>query len=168
MTGTDDLEERELHELQAAQLSVLDEMRSRLRSRLGEGTTCPVCDQHAQMYRRKLNAGMAQALGVMYERGGLGWFHKPTVLRGVGASARDESLLRFWGLIEERRGRSPDGRAGWWRVTRKGERFLLGEVTVPKYVLVYNGKFLRFDGEETTFEEAAGQRFSLRELLEAG
>ena len=149
-----------------APTETIEALRDELRAHLVEGTVCPVCDQHAQQYRRKLNSGMALALVTMYQRAGRNWCHKPTVLAGVGSSARDESLLRFWGLIEERHKTQPQGRTGWWRVTAKGEQFIAGHITVPRYVWVYAGTFLGFDGDQITLADAAGSRFSLADLLD--
>lgn len=164
---TDDFETDPAMIEEEFQAEVIERLRNELHSKLAEGTHCVVCDQNAREYKRKINSGMAFALVTMYRRAGTYWFHKPTVLRGVGAAARDESLLRFWGLIEERYGKSPDGRAGWWRVTPKGEAFIIGGLKVPKYAHIYNGEFLRFSGPNITCDDAAGDRFSLSEMLDA-
>lgn len=157
------MSDEQMHE----ELAYIEHLRAELQAELRGGTTCPVCDQHAQEYRRKLNAGMAHALVVMYAKCGLDFFYKPDVLRGVGASARDESLLRYWRLIAERHGKGSEGHVGWWRVTEKGEAFVRGRITVPKYVTVYNGIHTGFEGEQVSITECLGSRFSLRELLDA-
>lgn len=145
----------------------VDEARRRLRELLPDGSTCPVCDQFAKRYRRKVNAGIARALIVMYQAGGTDWIHKPTVLSGLGAAARDESIARYWGLTEEETEirRDDGGRAGWWRVTRAGEAWIYGESTIPKYALIYNGECLGHEGSRVTIVDALGQKFSYRELM---
>lgn len=150
--------------------SLLREARAWLTAGLDAGVACPCCGQRAQTYRRTINSGMARALAVMYQSAGLEWLHKPTVLAGLGAAARDESLLRFWDLIEEEITvkRDDGGRAGWWRVTPKGEGFLHRAVTVPKYALVYNNRFQGFHGADITIDDAIASKFNLTDLLEAG
>lgn len=145
----------------------LTELRDFLRRHRKDGVRCPVCDQWAQEYHRTINSGMARAIIEMYRVAGAGsWFYKPDVLRGFGAAARDEALLRWWGLIEEESAVRPDGgRAGWWRITPKGEMFVLGEITVPKYAVLYANKLLRYEGERIDIHDALGQHFSLEDLL---
>lgn len=98
------------------------------------GLDCMVCDQHAEVYRRSINNGMARASVLMYRAHGGEWMHKPTVLRGVGAAARDEALLRFWGILEE----DPE-RNGWWRLPLLGQEWVTGRTRVRLYQNVYNG-----------------------------
>lgn len=138
-----------------------------LRNRVNEGERCPCCNQFAKVYRRKINSGMARALVAMYRYAGTDWLHKPTALSGLGAAARDESLLRYWSLIEEAtEPRDDGGRAGWWRVTPHGEQFLLGHATVPKYVFVYDGRLLSLDqSERVSIHDALGDRFNYGDLM---
>lgn len=137
-----------------------------LRDQVDDGARCPCCTQYAKVYRRKINSGMARALVEMYVKARNDWIHKPTALSGLGAAARDESLLRYWGLIEESSEEREDGgRAGWWRVTELGSDWLHARVTVPKYARVYDGRCLGLTGEPCTAAEALGARFDLRELM---
>lgn len=146
----------------------LAEARAWTRDRVRDGVRCPCCTQLARVYRRKLNSGMALALAVFYRRCGQEWGHKPTVLRGVGAAARDESLLRYWGLFEEEAARRDDGgRAGWWRVTSRGARFVRDALEVPRYAVVYDGRCLNLAGEPVGIRDVLGDRFDLAELLAA-
>lgn len=147
----------------------LDRVRAWLHDRLPAGVQCPACGQHAKVYRRNLNSGQAVALLTMHAAAGTDWAHKPTVLRGVAASARDESLLRFWGLLEEEKTERPDGgRAGWWRVTLAGAIWASGEATVPKYVDVYDGQPVGDPyGPQVSIDDVLGDKFNRRELLAA-
>lgn len=128
------------------------------------GVNCPCCGQFAKEYRRALNSGMAKALVSMYQADPyLGWLHKPTVLRGVGSSARDESLLRFWGLLEEStEPRGDGGRSGWWRVTYSGKAFVKGWLLVPSHVRIYNGRSLGLEGDLISIKDVLP--FDLQEL----
>lgn len=142
-----------------------------LHKMLPNGTTCPLCGQNAKVYRRNLNSGMAVALLTMVaaEQSPGQWLHKPTVLRGVASAARDESLLRFWGLLEEQKELRPDGgRAGYWRVTGDGWRWAHGKIEVPKYVDVYNGRPRGAPyGPSVSIDDALGEGFDRAALLAA-
>lgn len=144
----------------------LEEAQAWLRERVAKGEKCPCCGQHAKVYRRKINSGMARALIAMYRHAGTDWLHKPTALRGLGAAARDESVLRYWGLLEEATERREDhGHAGWWRVTALGARFARGEIRVQKYARIYDGRCLGLTGDMISIQDALGSKFDLRELL---
>lgn len=146
----------------------LDDARRWLRQRLDAGVECPCCGQFAKRYRRQLNSGMALALVVFYRECGTQWGYKPDVLRGLGAAARDESLLRHWGLLEEAtEDREDGGRAGWWRVTPKGKAFVQGELSVRKKLVIYNNFPEGFEGRMTTVQQALGYRFRLDDLMSA-
>lgn len=142
----------------------LAQLKAWLRSEADNGATCPVCEQHVQVYRRKINAGMARSLIEMYRAGGLGWIHVPTQ---VGARSREEGKLAYWGLVEEEKILRPDGgRAGYWRVTPLGELFLRNQCTLPKYARIYNGRVLSLDPrEKVTIKDALGARFDYSELM---
>jgi hypothetical protein len=114
-----------------------------------------------------LNAGIAVALITVFrEVGPMGWFHKPTVLSGLGAAARDESIARYWGLLEEERIVRPDGgRSGWWRLTARGALFVNGEIGLDKYVHIYDGRALRFSGATVGIKQCLGEKFDYAELM---
>ena len=44
----------------------------------------------------------------------------------------------------------------------------MGFRKIPKYALIYNGRFLDFDGDETvTIQDALGNKFNYHDLLHA-
>lgn len=130
----------------------------------GESVICPCCGQHAKIYKRKINAGMAVALIKMYRHAGRDWFNLPAIHNQW--QSRDEAGLRYWGLIQEARERREDGgRAGWWRVTEDGERFIRGITPEPKYALIYNGTRIGFDGDPVFIRDCLGDKFSYEELM---
>lgn len=135
-----------------------------MRDRFGDGVHCPVCDQFAKVYRRRLNASMVRALIDMYKAGGIrDYVHTPTLLKGRRG---EEARLSYWELTEELTERREDGgKRGYWRVTRRGELFLHGVVTVPAYALVYDSQLLRLGGEPTNVLDALGTKFDLAELM---
>lgn len=134
-----------------------------LRVRIDEGTSCPVCGQHAKVYKRKLNSGMARSLILMYQAGGLDWIHVPTT---VGSRSREEGKLRYWGLVEEETERREDGgRAGYWRVTPVGELFVNGVSTVYSHARIYDGRCLGLQGDQIDIKQALGSKFDYSELM---
>ena len=141
----------------------LAEAREWLRDHREEGASCPCCGQLAKVYYRKLNARMARALITMWKERGTDWCHVPTV---VGDRGGDATKLVYWGLIEETTEKREDGgRAGWWRVTADGERFVKGQLMVPGYARVYNKRCLGVTGELVGIQDALGSKFNYDELM---
>jgi hypothetical protein len=135
-----------------------------LLARIDKGEHCPLCGQHAKMYRRKVNSGMARSLIHIYRIGGKGWVH----VRAIGAASREEGKLAYWGLLEEQTGVGlHGGRAGYWRVTDKGEAFLKAQLNIPKYAKVYDGKVQGFDFTEmVNIKDALGTKFNYQDLMQ--
>lgn len=136
-----------------------------LRSEAREGTVCPACEQRVQVYRRRLNSGMAHSLIRMYLAGGLDFVHVPTA---VGSRSREEGKLRYWGLIEEEttEHRPDGGRTGHWRVTKLGELFVLNQAKVYSHARVYNGRCLGLVGDLITIEDALAAKFNYTDLMQ--
>ncbi len=146
------------------------------------GCECPVCHQYARRYRRQVNSAMATALILFFrwhEKHPGEWLHVPTFIAerhlpaGLDAALRggDFAKLRFWGLIESKPGeiRSDDSdRAGIWRITALGTRFVRDEVTIKRYALVYNNHVTGSEGSGVTIKECLGKRFSYDELMQKG
>lgn len=148
------------------QFVLLDEAQEWLRENVEDGARCPCCTQHAKVYRRKINAGAARALIVMWQRVGQNWCHVPSTehLSRVGGEL---ARLRFWALIEESpEPREDGGRAGWWRLTEHGKQFILDQVRVAKYARVYDGRCLSLDhGEMVGIRDVLGSNFNYSDLM---
>ena len=142
----------------------LAQVKNWLRTHAEKGVDCPACEQRVQVYKRKINSGMARSLIEMYRVGGLDWIHVPTQ---IGARSREEGKLAYWNLVEEERAVRPDGgRTGYWRLTRIGELFVTNRCTVPKYARVYNGRVLSLiPTEQVTITDALGTKFSYSDLM---
>lgn len=131
---------------------------------LNGGGKCPLCTQLAKVYKRQINAGMACSLINMYRSFGLDFGYVPE----LPAKSREEGKLVHWGLVAEAQEPRPDGgRAGWWRVTEKGEAFILSGLTVPKYILIYDSRFLGYDdpAEQISIRDALTEKFNLEDLM---
>jgi hypothetical protein len=131
------------------------------------GAVCPTCTQHAQVYRWSLYSTAVQALILFQRLGGTTDFTHSNELKDYGYKGQgDAARLRMWGLVERQSDQREDGgRSGYWRVTSLGERFVLGQVRVPKYAWVYNGRVLRMDGEPVGVREALGNRFNYDDMM---
>jgi hypothetical protein len=144
----------------------LSEAQQWLADRIKTGARCPCCNQYTKVYRRQINSGMARSLIAMYLHGPQGqWVHLPTQ---VGARSREEGKLRYWGLVEEQLDiqRADGGRAGYWRVTDAGRKWVTGNSTVPKFVAVYNNTVLRTFGDNISISDALGSKFNYTELMQ--
>lgn len=143
----------------------LEEAKDFLRKAWLKGTTCPCCTQRVQLYRRTINTGQAVSLIKMYRAAGRDWQHVPTT---VGRQSAEEGKLRYWKLVEE----SPDpredgGRAGWWRVTERGELFVTDRLRIPRYALVFNQKCYGLDDSrgDIGIVDALNGKFSYQDLM---
>jgi len=100
----------------------------------------------------------------MYRQAGMDMIHVPTITRMGG----DTCKMVYWELIEEESSRRADGgRAGYWAVTPKGRDWILGNITVPQYARIYNGRCQGLTGNERTIVQALGKKFNYRELMNA-
>ena len=134
-----------------------------------KGGDCPVCGQFVKVYKRTINASMAaQLIRAQRRYGGNETFHIKDLIEGEGGGA-DFAKLRYWGLIVEIENTNPKKKnSGRWKVTNEGLAFILGYSQIPKYALIYNGRFLEFDGDETiTIQDALGNKFNYQELMSA-
>jgi hypothetical protein len=143
--------------------TTLREAKVWLGQHLAEGAICPACTQHAKVYRRKINSTMARALIQMYLHGAAERFvHVPS----LPGDTHEISQASWWDLVEEERIRRPDGgRAGFWSLTVFGRMFVLGEVSVPEYALIYDGSLVRTEGDPRTISDCLGVRFNYDELM---
>lgn len=155
-------------------VTTVRQARDWLRERLEDGTECPCCRQHVQVYYRQINSGMAfgavQLLRA-HNREPFEFVHLPTV---IGRRSAEESKLRYWDLAEEEIERRPDGgRSGWWRLTPEGVEWASGRSRVPFYALVYNGRLVRHQNvsksgrlrPDVHVREALGHHFNYDALM---
>jgi hypothetical protein len=144
----------------------LHDARQWLRDRVDDGARCPCCTQHAKVYRRKITGAMARALIALHQAGGADeYVYAPDILREHRLVA-DAAKLRYWHLVTELdEPRDDGGRAGYWQITPHGVHFLRGDLRVPKYARVYDGRRLGFTGEPVSVGDCLGEPFRLDELM---
>lgn len=137
-----------------------------LRKRIDDGERCPCCTQLAKVYRRRIHHTIARSLIDMYRLASPqmdGWVHVPTEI----SPACEVGKARYWGLIEESlTPRQDGGRAGWWRLTDTGERFIRNEQSIPMYARIYDGRCLGLEGDPVFIEDALGSKFNYADLMQ--
>ena len=165
--------------------STLEEAQDWLRKRLDEGAKCPCCKQHAKIYKRKLNSGMAASLIAFAKvtqqtQPKDGWLKVPddfvqtTKLVTVLAN-REYNKLKHWGLLE---GQTPDQSleadtpySGMWRITELGLKFVRGDAKVARHVYLYDNRQMKGPTtgtvEEIDIKQALGDKFNYVELMES-
>lgn len=153
--------------------SLLHEVHAYIRENYEEGCACPACGQLVKLYRRKLNSGMARILIRFYQVDQTKpdddkWImvSRELLSARINPTNMEYSKLAHWNLIESRGDEGDNTKsAGYWRLTELGRQFVLGQKTVPKRVLLYNGKVQGYDLETTTIEESLGNKFNYTELM---
>lgn len=159
--------------LSSGEWTVIKAIRKRMEvlARGNKGTTCPMCKQNVKVYHRKLDSGHARGLIAMYNESvcfngnGKGFIYTARVWDVL---TKHGAQLQHWGLITEAdETREDGGRAGWWRVTDKGEAFIQNRIKVFKYLDEYNGKVLeRYEDEHVSIHDVLGAKFRLDDLMQ--
>ena len=103
------------------------------------------------------------------------WLHVPRFLeqlKGTRSDTRggDYAKLRFWGLLTAKSEIREDGsdRAGFWRVTEKGEKFVRGVISVPRIAHTYNNTVAHFSEERTDIFRSLGDKYDYNEMMDLG
>ena len=140
----------------------LAEAKQYLRDNFKSGTECPCCGKYVKAYKRKLNAGMARALIIIYkltkDGNSIHVQSKFTEL-GLRATTMDYAYLEKWSLIEQK------GSNGYWKVTDRGKSFVEDDIDLPDYCLVYNGKVYKWSDNSINIETALTEEFNLEEVM---
>jgi len=152
--------------------STLEEVKQFLAKNFADkGCTCPACGQNVQQYKKKIDSLMATYLIKLHklsEERFNSYFHVEqdldVPLRVGGSWAK----LRWWGLIEEQpkdEATTSSRTSGYWKITPRGASFVKGEITLPKYVKLYNGKCRGAEGEQININDCLGDKFDYKELM---
>ena len=146
-------------------MTTIQEAKDYLNNNYKEGCKCPVCKQNVQLYKRKLNSGMARVLIAMYMHGD-GLIHVKDHLReGNIKNTHDWTLLRYWKLISPAIENKGGQEVGLWSITEKGKQYCRGEIKVQKHVLVLINKHIGFSDEEINIQGSLGEHFDYDELM---
>jgi len=107
---------------------------------------CPHCGAKMVEQKHGLSGSGARMLRKWYEKNGV----KPGLLRDAdfkNAEYSNFGKLQHWGLIQ----RIPD-KEGKWVITKEGHKWLLGDITLPKYAITYRGELRRHEGPQVHVE----------------
>ncbi len=132
------------------------------------GTTCLCCERYAKLYTRKMHKAMARRLIAIHRHGHGQWVHGEDLFNsiGLGRSGRDWHLSRWWGLIDRQQsGTAKKPRDGIYRMTQKGEDFVLGNISVPMFVLLWDDQALGFAGKQVDIYAVCGTLFNYHEMM---
>lgn len=150
-------------------METLQEAKQFLRDNWLKGTHCPCCNQFVKRYQRKLNSGMAVSLIRLYKENGQDWMHALHTLVRLNpkATIMEYSKLKYWGFLEEKPGDVDPSKksSGIWRITDEGVAFIKDFAPAPKYIYLYNNKFLGFSDEIINIKDALGSNFDYQELM---
>jgi hypothetical protein len=136
-----------------------------LKGLIGFGADCPCCGRLVRLTTISLRTGKALTLIRMYahhRRTRKIWIHMIRDINNFGLSSRDYGSLEHWGLCEPKSGGKEDGNpdSGFWKLTRRGEDFVLGRITLPLRVVVYRERLICVSREQTDIRKALGTGFN--------
>ena len=154
----------------------LGEVKDYLRENYEEkgGCECPACGRHVELRPRKLNSSMAYAAIIMYnlrkKNGDPNRYFKMNeeiAKLKIPSSNVEYSKLNYWGLAEQNpTNDNPKTKtSGLWRLTDKGIRFVMGEISVPRHVFVYKNIVRKISDERTNISDSLGDKFDYNELI---
>jgi len=152
-------------------IAIVEAKVTTMREAKNKGCKCPVCGQFVKIYKRSINSTMSLQLLKAFKKYDVGKsFHITDIIEGGdGGGGGDFSKLRYWGLIVELENDNPKKKnSGRWIVTTNGELFIKGIIKLKKFALIYNGKFIDFDGDEVMdFKSTLGKNFDYQYLMNA-
>lgn len=151
----------------------IQEARKNLFENAGEGGTCPCCNQFVKFYRRSITSAMALSLILLMKKArqkGDDWVHVEEIVAGTKyptSVIADIAKLRYWDLIEPYVGEREDGskRTGYWKLTLRGSMFVNGQTGVVQYVVLYNGKAIKYEGPLIFIRDTLKNKFNYEELM---
>lgn len=149
----------------------LEDARKILLENLTKGMDCPCCGRFTKRYKYKLSKNVCRFMAVLRKiEKGTNRFVHVTELLSVDPRilmSRDFLRAQFYDMIEEGSVENTEAkkRSGLWRLTDKGRSFISGQLSVPEYVTMYDGKVLGFEGEAKTVSDFDKEFFNYSELM---
>ena len=143
--------------------------REKFKARLleGEKMNCPCCNRHAQVYHRQLYSSSSVQLIRLFKLGGAKErIHLSEIMPPGKSGGGDFTLSKHWGLVQSPDYEGDEKRTnGLWQLTPKGVEFIKGNLSIPRYALIFDDEVLRFEGEQVDIEACLGKRFDYHELM---
>jgi hypothetical protein len=136
--------------------------------------TCELCGNEVHTYSRKFNAGMAKTMLSMLSylnsaKPHDGWMnvnHIPGPPGFVPSQSREISLVKLWGLVEEKPNENTGKRtSGIWRMTDVGLTFVNDTMEIPSNVIETQRVFEGFEGDLVKIHQCEGDNFNYPELI---
>lgn len=123
-----------------------------------DGMDCPCCGRFAKLYRYTISKAQAAAFNWIVLASDEG--HMFAAVQELAPKwllrSNSHGKLALWGLLETKLSDDPGVHCpGLWRPTEYGMQWWRGEITVPKYALVFDSKVHGFAGPDIWF----GSRF---------
>jgi len=135
----------------------------------GASSRCTVCDQHVKEYRKSLSSNSARFLFSLVSISKTkkdGWVHYSDCIY----HSRNYPEVAYWGLAHTKSDESKQKKtSGYWKPTQLGIDFVKNKnVTIPKYVHIYNGKITKIDDStKVSILDALGTKFDYSELMKS-
>lgn len=134
-----------------------------LRNNIDKGVKCPCCTQRVAENPCTITYTMAQGLLKLYKKPRVAIHIKEL---GISTSGGAFAQLSKWGLIASEKNYDKTKRtSGEWYITDKGERFVRGEIRVPKKIYIFNNKVRRESNELIDFRQAMRNQFDYSEVI---
>jgi len=132
-----------------------------------DGGHCPVCDRWGKIYARGINKTMARSLiWLFFAKQEDGWVDVPSSAPKWLVRSNQLPTLRWWGLVERRANDDPKNKhSGMWSVTKLGEKFVHGEISIPEKVFTYNGEVEGSSDKFIFIHECFGDYFDYQEIM---
>lgn len=109
-----------------------------------EWEKCKECGQKVMVYRRNIRRNMIACLNKLFKT------KRPMQTKEISQIANtisDFTKLKDWGLIERVNPDIPDKKGYIWQITPKGIKFITNQISVPKYVFIYNNQVKGYSPE---------------------
>jgi len=129
-----------------------------------KGIGCPCCNQFVKMYKRKLGSAQSRALIIVYNNPSE-WMHVSDINKQINI-AGDFAKLQHWGLIVQKPNKNIMKKSsGLWKLTKKGNDFIVGGITIPSHIHILNNEVMGFSDTHTSIIESLGKHFDYKELM---
>lgn len=127
---------------------------------------CPCCDRVARIYKRHLHSSVARQLIMLYRQNPDGYVHVSDLIPDGQAGAGDFTKAKYFGLIYEMPHEvGKKKKSGYWKLSRKGRRFVEGIEEIPTYAIVYEDNVIGWDNDTVTIKDCLGKKFNYLELM---
>lgn len=133
----------------------------------GLESDCPCCGRFSKIYTRKLYSTICWQLIRAYRLGAADeWVHSSQLIPNGVSGVGDFAKAKYWGLIVPKQNDDASKKAsGEWMLTALGVSFILGKVSVPKHVLVFDDSVIHQSVETASIVQCLDEQFNYSELM---